>query len=235
MQDGELNVATHAVTVRSLVAEKLRTAIVRGHFRPGQQLRERELCDLTGVSRPSLREVLRQLEAEGLITTVKHHGPMVASFTVDQVDQIYTMRRLLETFATGEFARLRRPKPLQELRKVAAGLDAAQSSGDPLVMMSAGTAFYQTVAVGGANAYVQDALLKIHTRLSLIRYLSLHQRARVAQSFDAIRAICDAILAGDKERAEHLCTLHLDAAARTARSIVEAGYTVPAEERATAA
>jgi DNA-binding GntR family transcriptional regulator len=154
---------------------------------------------------------------------------------VEQVSEIYTMRRLLETFATGEFARARPAKALKALQEVQGGLDDAQASGDPLVMMTAGTAFYDTVAAGGGNSYIQETLGNIHNRLSLIRYLSLHQPTRVEQSFRSIRSMCDAIIAGDKERAEELCAHHLDAAARTARAIVENGYTALTNDRASAA
>jgi DNA-binding GntR family transcriptional regulator len=57
-------------TVRSMVARKLREAIMSGRFKPGQRLVERELCEMTGVSRPSIREALRLLEADGLVNTV---------------------------------------------------------------------------------------------------------------------------------------------------------------------
>lgn len=235
MQDAEFLVSGQAVTVRSLVADKIRRAIVQGHYRPGHQLRERELCELTGVSRPSLREALRQLEAEGLITTVPHRGPVVATLTVEQVDQIYTMRRLLEVFAAGEFARLRPAKALEDLCMVTNGLDKAEASDDPAIMMSTGTAFYNAVAAGGGNAYIKDTLLIIHNRLSLIRYLSLHHPARVKQSFKAIRAMCGAIIAGEQKRAEQLCTQHLEAAAVIAKTIVDTGYAVPRGEHSIAA
>ena len=54
-------------TVRSMVAQKLREAIMSGTLKPGQRLIERELCEMTGVSRPSIREALRLLEADGLV------------------------------------------------------------------------------------------------------------------------------------------------------------------------
>lgn len=62
-------------TVRAIVAQKLREAIMSGTFKPGQRLVERELCEMTGVSRPSIREALRLLEADGMVSTVPHRGP----------------------------------------------------------------------------------------------------------------------------------------------------------------
>src|SRR5258708_13284402 len=62
-------------TVRSMVAQKLREAIMSGTLKPGQRLVERELCEMTGVSRPSIREALRLLEADVLVYTVPPPGP----------------------------------------------------------------------------------------------------------------------------------------------------------------
>ena len=61
----DLRIARQSATLRALVEEKLRSAIVTGLFPPGQRLVERKLCELTGVGRTSIREGLRQLEAEG--------------------------------------------------------------------------------------------------------------------------------------------------------------------------
>ena len=62
---GELRVVPD--TVRSRAVENLRRAIVTGYFLPGQRLVERELCEMIGVSRTSIREATRTLEAERLI------------------------------------------------------------------------------------------------------------------------------------------------------------------------
>ena len=95
-----------AETLRSQVENQLRQAIVGGILKPGQKLVERELCDMLGVSRPSLREALRALEAEKLIVNVPHRGPEVATMSLAQARDLYAMRRLLEGFAAHEFTRL---------------------------------------------------------------------------------------------------------------------------------
>src|SRR4026209_1837342 len=99
-------------TVRSMVAQKLREAIMSGILKPGQRLverelcemtgvsrpstregprlpdgrraAERELCEMTGVSRPSIREALRLLEADGLVNTVPHRGPVVSTISLEE-------------------------------------------------------------------------------------------------------------------------------------------------------
>ena len=68
-------VAAVAAPIRSQVVEMLRAAITGGQFTPGQRLVEKDLCDSMGVSRPSVREALRQVESEGLIVTIPNRGP----------------------------------------------------------------------------------------------------------------------------------------------------------------
>src|SRR4051812_44559604 len=104
MDDQDLQVRRQAATLRMLVEDKLRSAIASGRFKPGQRLIERELCELTGVGRTSIREALRQLEAEGLITTLPHRGPVVTVVTADEAAQLYKVRALLEGFLGREFA-----------------------------------------------------------------------------------------------------------------------------------
>ena len=66
-------------SLREYVEAYLKQAIVGGKYKPGDRLIEREICELLGVSRPPVREALRQLEADKLITHELHRGPVVAS------------------------------------------------------------------------------------------------------------------------------------------------------------
>ena len=227
MKDGALLVAGQAVSLRSLVADRLRLAIITGRFRPGQQLRERELCELTGVSRPSLREALRVLEAEGLISTVPHRGPVVAALTPQEVDHLYALRRVLESFAAREFARLRRPADIATLKAAMKRLDDLRESGTALDLLEAGSAYYRAVAAGSGNPYLAQNLEALHNRIALIRFISLHERNRNRMTFAALRTMMKAIIAGDEALTERLWTEHLAAVGTRARAIVESGYRLP--------
>lgn len=85
-------------TLRVQVENHLREAIVSGQLKSGEKLIERELCEMLGVSRPSLREALRRLEAEKLIVIVAHRGPEVAVMSMAEARDLYALRRLLESY-----------------------------------------------------------------------------------------------------------------------------------------
>ncbi|WP_405117456.1 GntR family transcriptional regulator [Phaeobacter sp. BS23] len=91
-------------TLRDIVQDRMREAIIDGHFAPGERLVERPLCDQLGVSRTVVRETIRYLEAEGLVEIIPNRGPVVARLSWDQARQIYDVRRQLEGSAA---ARLR--------------------------------------------------------------------------------------------------------------------------------
>jgi DNA-binding GntR family transcriptional regulator len=232
VNDDSLLVVGQAISLRSLVADRLRQAIVTGRFRPGSKLRERELCQLTGVSRPSLREALRQLEAEGLLTMTPHRGPMVTALTAEEVDHLYTLRRVLESFAAQEFARLRRPQDIDALKAAVQRLDDVEKKGTPFEMLEVGTDIYRAIAVGSGNPYLVETLNMLHNRIKLIRFISLHQKTR-ARSFAKLRALSEAIIGGDAKRAERLCTNHLESIGIMAKKIVEADYRLPGDQNFT--
>ena len=116
-------------SLREQVAAKLRNAIAMGQFRPGERLVERELCEMTGVSRTSVREALRELEGDGLITTVPHRGPSVAVVTLDQARSIYEVRAVLEALAAKLFAENATDDDIGALRKATLDLKSAYGSG----------------------------------------------------------------------------------------------------------
>jgi len=227
----DLSVAGQTISLRSLVADRLRQAIVTGRFPPGSQLRERELCELTGVSRPSLREAFRLLEAEGLITTAPHRGPVVTALTVDEVGHLYALRRVLESFAAREFARRRRPDDILALKNAVKRLDEIEATGSAFELLEAGTTYYSALAAGSGNPYLAQALGMLHNRIKLIRFISLQSEGR-AQGIASLRILSDAIIAGDEEGTERIVTEHLDRIGVMAKAIVESGYALPKETAA---
>ena len=106
----ELYIAPATAPLRREIETRLRTAIVAGRFKPGDRLIEREMCELLGVSRASLREALRQLEAEELVKIVPHRGPVVSDVTVEEAEQLYDVRAMLEGLAADD---LPSPHPMR--------------------------------------------------------------------------------------------------------------------------
>ncbi len=99
-QDAESRIRfTDPGLIRDRVVDALRDAIIAGRLKPGERIRERELVSLLGVSRSPLREAIRILETEGLLTSLAHRGARVSELSVSDLRDMLHVRIMLETFA----------------------------------------------------------------------------------------------------------------------------------------
>jgi DNA-binding GntR family transcriptional regulator len=212
-------------SLRHQVEDLLRRAIASGRFRPGQHLVERELCEATGVSRPSIREALRRLEAEGLITVIPHRGPMVATVTRADAEQIYGIRAVLEGFAAHQFALAASETDIGRLRHAVDALERAAAGGPGPALVEAKAAFYKILFAGCGNAYVERMLSPLLNRMSILRMTSMAQRDRLPHSLAEIRAICAAIERRDADAARAASEAHV----RNAAAVALAALAVPTE------
>jgi DNA-binding GntR family transcriptional regulator len=111
------------------IALRLRTAIVHGHFGPGERLREEALAKTLGVSRGPVREALSQLEREGLVVIQRNRGTFVARLTREDVEEIYSLRSVLERLATQRAVAHITPAQLDALQRVVDAMRAATERG----------------------------------------------------------------------------------------------------------
>lgn len=220
MDNQDLHITRQAATLRLIVEEKVRSAIARGLFKPGQRLVERELCELIGVGRTSVREALRQLEAEGLVQTIPHRGPIVSTMSPDEARQLYEIRALLEGYAGRQFAQHGTKESVKLLDKAVKNLAATVKAGDRGKYIEAKTEFYRVLMEGGNNLFVSQFLTSLHNRITLLRMTSMTQPGRLNKSIREIRDIYKAIAAGDGDAAEAACRYHIEEAAKIALSIL---------------
>src|SRR6201996_2074662 len=103
--------------VRTQVAENLRQAILSRQFQPGQRLVERGLVEATRASRASVREALRELAAEGLVTSIPNKGTAVTEVTRDEARQLYELRSGLEALAGRLFVERATAAEVSELER----------------------------------------------------------------------------------------------------------------------
>ncbi len=216
----DLQVPREATSLRLLVESRLRGAIAAGVFRPGQRLVERELCALTGVGRTSIREALRQLEAEGLVTTFPHRGPVVSTMNTDEAEQLYAVRALLEGFAGRECARRRDKRIIARLAEQVGRMHAMANDADLHRMLAAKSEFYAALLEGCDNAFVQRFLNILLTRVTVLLRASMSQPDRIKLTLSEMSAILEAVEAGDEEAAERACVRHVQNAAVAALAVL---------------
>ncbi|WEX08053.1 GntR family transcriptional regulator [Chelativorans sp. AA-79] len=222
MDDQNLQITSQPTTLRRMVEDRLRTAILRGRFQPGQRLVERELCELIGVSRTSIREALRQLEAEGIVDTVSQRGPVVAVIDLEEARQLYAVRALLEGYAGREFARNATDEEIKELSEAVDALKADIGKDDfGPNMLGAKSRFYAVLMRGSRNVFIEKLLTTLHNRIMLLRLTTMNQPGRVHESLAEIEEIRNAIAARDPERAERACIRHIESASIVAMRVLQ--------------
>jgi DNA-binding GntR family transcriptional regulator len=217
----DLNVSRETTTLRSAVAQRIRAAIAAGALTAGQRLIERELCEQMGISRTSVREALRQLEAEGLVTTVPHKGPIVSTISVAEAEQLYAFRGLLESFAGRTCAEKHDPKIIAELRRQLTMMKKAIPTDDREKFLTAKQAFYAALLKGCDNVFIERTLNMLLNRVTLLRITSMMDKGRIRHSIAEIEEMVSAIADGDAESAERLFKKHVENAAVAALRILK--------------
>lgn len=206
-----MKVHRQAASLRHQVQDALRNEIVSGRFKPGERLVEQQLCAALDVSRTSLREALRQLEAEGLVQQVPHRGSVVASVSATDALQIYDVRGALEVLAVRNFTRYATPDDVRELRAVFDGFtevaDLSKLNGSELLSLK--QSFYQVLLDIEQNSVVRGLLELMNNRVSLLRALSLGREGRASKMLDELATIVRQIEARDEAAAEKATLVHV--------------------------
>lgn len=228
-----LRVGRVTAPLREQAAEVIRRAILNFHFQPGQRLIERDLIEQTGVSRTTIREVLRQLTAEGLVTTIPQKGVVVVSLTEEEVADLYEVRALLESFIGRRFAQRAGDEQVKALRAGFKELSKSlRNAKDIQERLDAKDRFYELLIEGAGNAEARSLLNGLQDRVRLIRARSLSQPGRVKKTLSEIQAIVEAIEARDPDAAAAASEHHVKESARAAklriREEAEAGEVRPA-------
>ena len=209
-------------TVQQRTVQKLRAAILAGRFQPGDRLVEADLCKLLGVSRPSLREALRSLEAERLIAIVPNRGPLIPIVTWAEAEQIYHVRALLEGEAAALSAQRATAEALKAMATALAGFAKAAKAGDSGARIETTTQFYAGVLGSCGNRIIEEMIHGLQARINFLRARSMSRPGRARLSLAEMRAIHAAIERRDPADARRAAIEHVRQAEAAARSIYDA-------------
>lgn len=196
-------------TLRHQVEHVLRQSIMNGRFAPGSRLIERELCETLGVSRTSVREALRRLEAEKLVRNVPHKGPIVAVMSKQEAAELYALRGLLEGFAAHEFARVASDAAIARFGEAAKTLRARALEQDQQGVLAAKTALYDVLLDNCGNALVKEVLTSLYSRVNLLRTTSLMHPDRLPDSLREIDDLYEKLKQRDADAAQAAARLHV--------------------------
>lgn len=187
---------------------KLFDRIVRGDYGAGTWLREDSLAEEFGVSRTPVRDALRQLAQDGLVETIPKRGSRSLGFTVDDLEEAFSIRRNLELLAL-EWAipRLR----LDRLMEIRSRIEALGESNDPIFHAELDNEFHTTIMNAADGKRLPMMLGSLYRIMASFRELGFAD-AEVRESARAEHlAIIDTLIARDAPGAEALLREHIDA------------------------
>lgn len=212
-----LQIQKLAAPLRQQVLDGLRQAIISGRLAPGARLTERELTQMLGVSRTVIRESLRQLESEGLIANVPNKGPVVRELSLDEANDLYSIRAVLEGFAARLFAEKANDAHIRSLHEALESVVAAYDSGDANRVLDTKNDFYAVLFEGAASETLSSMLNTLHARIWRWRALGLTHPQRSAdrsrESMANLKAVLTAIRTRDGEGAERITRAEANQAA----------------------
>ena len=210
--DDSFKVNRNPVTLREIVLDKLRSAIMNFQLLPGDRLVERDLCD----RRTSVREALRHLESEGLVEFADAKGPRVAIITLADAGDIYELRCVLEGLIVQLFTLRAKAKDIKALEKALEENRKALKDGELQQVIDSVQGFYDVLLEGSGNHVAATQLRQLQARISYLRATSVSQENRRGASNQEMERIVDAIKSGDPLAAHQACVEHVRAAATVA-------------------
>ncbi|AWI61620.1 GntR family transcriptional regulator [Sinorhizobium fredii] len=207
---GSLNPLIHEpAPLRNKIMNSLRRAIETGALEPGTRLVEKDLCEKLNVSRTSLREALRQLQAEGILTDLNNRGLTVVTVTRADAENIYRIRGVLEPLIVEQFIENAPDNEVKALKAQSEVLKKAYLSGNAEEIVATKRDFYDRICTGARNPIAFDLLKKLTLLTSPLRRSSVVRKERRSQSIAEIDAIVAAIVDRDKTAAKAAAEKHV--------------------------
>jgi DNA-binding GntR family transcriptional regulator len=206
-EDGDFVLALQRTTTAEQIAHQMRDLILAGEVAPGSRIVESVLAPTFEVSRNTLREALRLLTREGLVSHKPHRGFVVTLLTDRDIRELYHVRRIVERAAVDAACGVART--VSELKDALDELQLAVRAADPVKALELDLDFHRTLVRAlqspRIDAFFAEVLLAL--RLGL---LALDRSEGTAAILRDHRKLVQALRGGDRTKAQALLTAHLD-------------------------
>ena len=211
-EDGQTVIEQATVAMQNL--------IMRGRYAPGQRLVEADLTRELKISRGSVREVLRRLQTDGLVSIEAYRGAVVAPLSREGLRNAFDVREVIEglgarvaaeRFARGDFPSTATEKKLREW--------AETGSGDQDEYMDRNVQFHNFIAELSGNPYLLPLLTQMQLATRRTHFATVMSRQSIEASMKEHLEVVDAICNGDPVRAERTMRRHIRRTAKLAERL----------------
>jgi DNA-binding GntR family transcriptional regulator len=197
-------------SLRIKLYNQIRDDITYGKLSPGERLVEAKLAEQYQSSRSPIREALRQLESEGLLTFERNKGISVSKLSINQVDEIYKVRWVLESYAAHQMAERATKKQVENLKSLQKKLRKAAKHFNLLDWLHNNALFHQFLIMNSGNSNLTQILDGLIRRTYRYHYIII----RIPGHFDSYlkdhEGIIEALEKADGEKAEKHMKHHLE-------------------------
>ncbi|HWQ56332.1 MAG TPA: GntR family transcriptional regulator [Bryobacteraceae bacterium] len=207
--------------LNQIVFERLHGDILRGALRPGDPLRQEDITERLGVSRTPVREAIRRLQAEGLVTSSPRKGAVVAELPLKKVREIYQIRGQLEAFAAELAIDHLNAKDLTGLRKLITEMEALDPERDLEKILDKNRKFHYVIYSASGNDTLVEMIDQLWRDIQRLRSRYLLTPHGHRHSTSEHLGILKALEARDHARLRELVRQHCERAQQslTANSV----------------
>lgn len=185
-----------------LATAALMRMLLTGELRPGDRIVENRLTHDLGISRPPLREALRVLEQQGLVTQVPRRGAYVARLSLHDLYELYTLRGELERIAVRLGVPCKDPARIERCRRALAVMQEYAERGDPGAMLEPAYEFHASVIGISGHRRLEDAYRSVHMQMMMcmaMNRLARAQRETLLEDVARHRELLERIESGDRD------------------------------------
>lgn len=204
-----MDTARRVITIKQQVYEILRDDICSGVYAPGQQIHELELSKRLSISRSPIREALRQLVSDGLVVEYPNRGVFVRDYTPKDIEDIYDLRILLESYAIMHSGQQITPETVKELTDCMEYLKAYHQQDDLESYIRQDTLLHQMLIRLSGNGLVVSTYERVYSMVQQFRIYSLKSRKRFDDSLEEHTEIIRNVLSGNAKEADRINRRHL--------------------------
>lgn len=203
------------------VFHKLQEDILSGKYAMDEELKEKTIGDELGVSRTPVREALRQLELQGLVTITPNKGAHVVGFSKQDLNDIYEIRSVLEGLCAKWAALKATDEQIEELEEIVYLTEFHVSKGHCEQVFELDNKFHEKLYEASGSKVLRSVLSDYHHYVQRVRRTTLKSRERSEKSNEEHRMIAEAVREHDSEKAQLLANQHI---MRTMENIDHCGW-----------
>ncbi len=196
--------------LRDIVSNTLREGILTGELQPGERLMEIHLARKLDVSRTPIREAIRMLELEGLVTMVPRKGAEVAKISEDDIRDVLEVRKALDSLGAKLACERITPEEKEEMKKAEEEFEKAVLTKDAKTIARADVEFHDKILTASKNKRLCQMVNNLADRIYRYRFEYIKDDTNHKRLIDEHRGIMESIFKGDSEKARERVSTHID-------------------------